>query len=151
MNKNHTQNIWTCVVLVIVGTILIPALVSVALKPDPMSAKVLVKSHPQLQQICELAGGCDKIKIEFGNSVINISRGTDTDLFVNRERYTVLYDGRVKGKIINDYGENDFLVTYDNKYYLSFRQFKFNANHQHDYYFRFFQNNSKELPLRKIQ
>lgn len=31
---------------------------------DPFSAPELVKKHPRLQKICDLAGGCDKVKIE---------------------------------------------------------------------------------------
>jgi hypothetical protein len=85
----------------------------------------------------------DKVKIEFGISVNTISRSTDTDLFKRRDKYTVLYDGESKDKMINDYGENDFLITYDNQYYFSFRQFKFNRRHQHDYNFHFYQKDSK--------
>ncbi len=85
----------------------------------------------------------DKVKIEFGISVNTISRPTDSDLFEHRGKYTVLYDGKVKDKMINDYGENDFLITYDNKYYFSFRQFKFNRRHQHNYYFHFYQKDDK--------
>lgn len=81
----------------------------------------------------------NKVKIEFGISVNTISRSTDTELFTNQEKYTVLYDGETKNEMINDYGENDFLITYDNKYYFSFRQFKFNRRHQHDYNFHFYQ------------
>lgn len=85
----------------------------------------------------------DKVKIEFGISVNTISRSTDEDLFRRREKYTVLYDAKTKDDMINDYGENDFLITYDNKYYFSFRQFKFNRSHQHDYSFHFFQKDDK--------
>ena len=85
----------------------------------------------------------DKVKIEFGISVNTINRATDTDLFQKREKYTVLYDGEVKENMFNDYGENDFLITYDNKYYFSFRQFKFNRRHQHDYNFHFYKKDNK--------
>ena len=85
----------------------------------------------------------DKAKIEFGISVNTINRSTDTDLFNNREKYMILYDGKKGNDMINDYGENDFLITYDNKYYFSFRQFKFNRRHQHDYKFHFFQKDNK--------
>lgn len=81
----------------------------------------------------------DKVKIEFGIGVNTISRSTDSDLFSHRKKYTVLYDGKTKDRMINDYGENDFLITYNNEYYFSFRQFKFNRRHQHDYNFHFFQ------------
>lgn len=32
--------------------------------PDPLSVSELVKTHPRLQNICDLAGGCDKVEIE---------------------------------------------------------------------------------------
>jgi len=85
----------------------------------------------------------DKVKIEFGISVNTINRSTDEDLFTRRENYTVLFDGKTKNNMINDYGENDFLITYDNKFYFSFRQFKLNRSHQHDYNFHFFQRDNK--------
>lgn len=85
----------------------------------------------------------DKVKTEFGISVNAISRSTDTDLFKRREKYTVLFDCETKNQMINDYGENDFLMTYDNKYYFSFRQFKFNRRHQHDYNFHFYRKDNK--------
>lgn len=81
----------------------------------------------------------EKVKIEFGISVNTINRETDEDLFFNREKYSVLFDGKEKEEMINDYGENDFLITYNNEYYLSFRQFKLNRRKQHDYYFHFFE------------
>ncbi|QJU26473.1 hypothetical protein [Escherichia coli] len=80
----------------------------------------------------------DKVKIEFGISVNTINRETDAELFADRDKYTVLFDGSLKSKMINEYGENDFLITYDDRCYLSFRQFKTNRRHQHDYYFYFF-------------
>jgi hypothetical protein len=85
----------------------------------------------------------DKAKILFGVSVNTINRPTDIDLFSNLEKYTVLYDGKKKDNMINDYGENDFLITYDNKYYFSFRQFKLNRRHQHNYKFHFFEKNDR--------
>ena len=85
----------------------------------------------------------DKVKIEYGVSVNTINRKNDLDLFADRSKYITLYDGQPKSRMINEYGENDFLITYDNKYYLSFRQFKFSRRHQHDYNFHFFTKDSK--------
>lgn len=84
----------------------------------------------------------DKVKIEFGVSVNTINRISDAELFVDREKYTVLYDGGFKNMMTDDYGENDYLVTYDGKYYLSFRHFKTNRRNQHDYYFHLFPKNN---------
>ncbi len=80
-----------------------------------------------------------QVKIEYGLSVNTINRETDEDLFKDREKYDVLFNGKPQEKLINEYGENDFLITYGNKYYLSFRQFKLNRRHQHDYHFKFYE------------
>ncbi|MBO4233364.1 hypothetical protein FO675_03435 [Riemerella anatipestifer] len=85
----------------------------------------------------------DKVKIEFGNGVNSINRTTDAELFSRREKYIILYDGKIKDKMMNEYGENDFLITYDDKYYFSFRQFKLNRRHQHDYKFHFYPKGDK--------
>lgn len=73
----------------------------------------------------------DKVKIEFGISVNTINRETDAELFADRDKYAVLFDGSLKNKMISEYGENDFLITYDNRCYLSFRQFKTNRRQRH--------------------
>lgn len=85
----------------------------------------------------------DKVKIEYGISVNTFNRLTDSDLFKKREKYIILFEGESKGNMINDYGENDFLITYDNEYYFSFRQFKLSSRHQHDYNFHFYQKDGK--------
>ena len=78
----------------------------------------------------------EKVKIEFGISVNTISRINDTELFSDRNKYSVIFDGKKKNGIFNEYGENDFLITYDNEFYYSFRQFKFNRRNQHNYNFK---------------
>lgn len=83
------------------------------------------------------------MKVEFGIGLYNINRSTDSDIFKKRERYTVLYNGETGDVMRNDYGENDFLITYDEKYYFTFRQFKFNRRHQHNYHFHFFSRENK--------
>jgi len=79
------------------------------------------------------------VKIEHGISANSINRANDLSLFQNKEKYNIVFDKRPRKKIYNDYGENDFLITYDNKYYSSFRQFKTNWRHQHTYKFTFWQ------------
>lgn len=76
-----------------------------------------------------------KVKIEYGFNSIN--RKSDKDLFIDGQLKTILYDGGIKDQLINKYGENDFLITYDNKYYYSYRHFKFNRRHQHKYNLHF--------------
>lgn len=85
----------------------------------------------------------DKVKIEYGMSANSYNR-SDLGSVPNRDKYSVLvFDGEVKNEIPNEYGENDFLITYDEKYYLTFRHFKTNWKHQHDYNFHFYFKNDK--------
>jgi hypothetical protein len=80
----------------------------------------------------------DKVKIEYGMSANSYNR-SDTGSILKREKYSILaFEGGFKNKIPNEYGENDFLITYDEKYYLTFRHFKTNWKHQHDYNFYFY-------------
>lgn len=74
-----------------------------------------------------------KVKIYFGISVNTINRDNDLDLFADMDKYEILFDGEKKADMINEYGENDFLITYDSKYYFSFRQFKLSPRNQHIY------------------
>lgn len=85
----------------------------------------------------------EKVKVEFGVSVNSINRTNDLSLFKNRDKYIVLYDDGTKESVFNEYGENDFLITYNNQYYLSFRQFKRNRSHQHNFNFYFYQKDNK--------
>jgi len=76
-----------------------------------------------------------KIKIEHGISANTINRENDQDLFEDREKYDVIFDGIFKARIKNEYGENDFLITYNDEFYFSFRHFKTNWHHRHKYQF----------------
>jgi hypothetical protein len=91
----------------------------------------------------------EKVKIEYGFN--SISRKSDKEMFMARKSKTILYDGERKAKLENEYGENDFLVIYDNKYYLSFRQFKFNRRHQHSYNFYLTNKNNKMILQTEIK
>ena len=70
----------------------------------------------------------EKVKIYQGYYTIN--RENDAEIF-NNKFAKIVFDGKANGNIITDYGENDFLVIYDNKYYFQFRQICTNHN---DYY-----------------
>ena len=70
----------------------------------------------------------EKVKIYQGYYTIN--RENDAEIF-NDKFAKIVFDGKANGKIKTDYGENDFLVIYDNKYYFQFRQICTNCN---DYY-----------------
>jgi hypothetical protein len=80
----------------------------------------------------EIPLSSDKVKIGYG-ICINCTEGD----------YIIIYDGKTVNKIENAYGENNFIVQYDDKYFYSFRQFKFNCNHQHDYYFHLYRKQNK--------
>jgi hypothetical protein len=94
----------------------------------------------------------DKVKIEFGLHANTINRKNDIDLFKNRSKYTVVYDGGSRKKMETDYGENDFLITYDNTYYFSFRQFiqtDFKGGYPDDHKYSFhFSSKNKQVYLK---
>jgi hypothetical protein len=90
----------------------------------------------------------DKVKIKFGVSINSINRQNDLELFDNPNKYTVLYEGSNDSRPKTEFGENDFLITYDNAYYLSFRHFirtdfKSDFPPDHKYHFSFFTKNNK--------
>jgi hypothetical protein len=71
----------------------------------------------------------EKLKIYQG--FFSINRKSDSEIILNRG--TKIYDGTIIKQLENDYGENDFLLIYDEKYYYQFRHFKTN-NKQIDSY-----------------
>ena len=72
----------------------------------------------------------EKVKIYQGYYTIN--RENDEEIF-NNKFSKIVFDGKSNCKIITDYGENDFLVIYDNKYYFQFRQICTNSNYYYKY------------------
>lgn len=50
----------------------------------------------------------------------------------------IVFNGRKKCKVPKGYGENDWTLSCDNVYVGSFRHFKTNNWHEHDYYFDFY-------------
>ena len=60
-----------------------------------------------------------------------------------KESLTQLYAGEIKAEMNNAYGENDFIVIYQEQEYAFFRQFKTNRRHQHDYNFHIFKKDDK--------
>ena len=81
----------------------------------------------------------EDVKVFFGISVNSINRRNDGTLFDNMKKYSALFDGKLhKENMINEYGENDFLITYGNQYYCSFRHFKTNWKQRYEYDFHLF-------------
>ena len=80
----------------------------------------------------------DKIKIEYGVNANYYNRFLIGSIQNRDKYYLLLFDGEVKNEVPYEYGENDFLITYDNKYYLTFRHFKTNWKRHHDYSFHFY-------------
>jgi hypothetical protein len=81
----------------------------------------------------------EKVKIAFGVG----AKRYNEDFYTYRNNYTIFYNGTLINKLMNYYGENDFLITYDDKYYMTFRHFKSNRRHQHDYHFHFIRQQNK--------
>jgi len=76
-----------------------------------------------------------KVKIQKGHWTIN--RNNDKIIFESSSDNEIVYNNGNDSKINSNYGENDFLVIYDDKYYYQFRHFIFNRRHYHDYHFQF--------------
>ncbi len=82
----------------------------------------------------------EKVKVYQGYYSIN--RKSDAEMFSDTSNQ-VVFDGKGNGKIKTEYGENDFLVTYDNKYYFQFRQFCTNDNDRYIYNLKFLKKSNK--------
>lgn len=82
--------------------------------------------------------GLDKSKIKIERGLFSISRKTDSVLFTADAGKWKVFDGHQCGLLRTDYGENDFLITYDNRYYLAFRHFITYGRFQHNYNLTFF-------------
>jgi len=92
-----------------------------------------------------------KIVIEHGISATTINRNTDQFIFDNKEGYSTIFSNSKSKKIINEYGENDFLITYNDSLYFEFRQFKTNWHNQHSYTFNFIKENESYFVEIKIK
>lgn len=75
----------------------------------------------------------DKLKIEYGAGCFSYMAPSEFDLGPRETHCTIFEDGQMINSIPNEYGENDFLITYDDQYVVLFRHFKPNARHQHNY------------------
>jgi hypothetical protein len=82
----------------------------------------------------------EKVKIYQGYYTIN--RENDAEIF-NDKFAKIVFDGKANGKIKTDYGENDFLVIYDNKYYIQFRQICTNHNDYYQYNLKLYKKSSE--------
>ena len=78
-----------------------------------------------------------KIKIEHYKRDTSIRNYTDAFYLKNRDNNSTVYEKGTISQVPNNYGENDFLVTYKDSLYVHFRQFKTNRQNQHTYHFSF--------------
>lgn len=82
----------------------------------------------------ETKDGLNKRKVVIKRGLWTINRESDEVLFLNPQNDGwVVFDGSPQNALNTDYGENDFLIVYDNMYYCQFRHFIFNNRHQHSY------------------
>lgn len=79
----------------------------------------------------------ENIKMKFGCPGTTINRESDAELFTKSNFTTLFFDGKKTNDLPNKYGENDFLITYADSLYFSFRHYKLNRRDQHDYKFDF--------------
>ena len=70
--------------------------------------------------------------VQVSKGFYSINRTNDLELF-NNDYDRLIFHGHQVGGLDTDYGENDFLITYGDRYYFQFRHFITNSNDQHDY------------------
>ena len=85
------------------------------------------------------SGQLSTAKVRIQRGIYSIERKNDQELFANGQHNRTVYNGFQTGLLKTDYGENDFLITYDDKYYFQFRHFIFNGRDQHSYNFYLYQ------------
>ena len=68
----------------------------------------------------ETDSSLDRAKVKIERGYFDGNRQTDTALFSGDARKWTVFNGHRCGLLHTDYGENDFLITYDNRYYLAF-------------------------------
>tara|TARA_Y100001954_G_C15405004_1_gene404584 strand:+ start:62 stop:520 length:459 start_codon:yes stop_codon:yes gene_type:complete len=78
------------------------------------------------------------VEVKYGN--VSFS-DTDKIIYENLSKGKLVFNGIYSTWIPYNYGENDFLITYDDKYYGFFRHFKHNIFETHSYSLELFQNN----------
>ncbi|MDP8033590.1 hypothetical protein QJU43_04625 [Pasteurella atlantica] len=61
----------------------------------------------------------EKVAIKYG--FVSINRENDSELFSTKMK--TIFNRKEKQIFSTNFGENDFLIVYDNKYYYSFRHF----------------------------
>lgn len=79
-------------------------------------------------------------KVEIRKGFVSINRKDDRELF--KADFEVVFEGEYKKNLRTDFGENDFLVLYNNEFYYLFRHFiesdfysEFPKGHDYDFYF----------------
>ena len=82
----------------------------------------------------------EQVKIIQG--FFSINRESDEELFIDKNP-KIVFNGNKKVKIKTEYGENDFLVIYNNKHYFQFRQFCTNDNDYYIYNLNLFKKDSE--------
>ena len=141
-------------ILIIVGLVLL-TIVAVGVWWFSNEGLIRIYNGNEVTVITDSNLSAYKVKIEYGVSINSINRENDLELFDKTKKYTTLYNGGNKNRPQTEFGENDFLLIYDDTYYLSFRQFiktdfKSDFPPNHTYSFRFFQKENKLFVKVKI-
>jgi hypothetical protein len=63
-------------------------------------------------------------KVKVIQGFFSINRKNDSELFYDWPKHQIIYHGGNSHKPETEYGENDFLVLYDDQYYFQFRHFQ---------------------------
>ena len=83
-------------------------------------------------------GNLSHNKVRIKRGFYSINRESDQELFSKDNADWTVYNNIQVGLLKTDYGENDFLITYDDKYYFQYRNFILNSNDQYSYHFFLF-------------
>ena len=60
----------------------------------------------------------------------------------NQQPITTVFDGKNQQKIANEYGENDWHISWKDSLFVNFRHFKTNRNDKNEYEFNFYKKNN---------
>lgn len=99
----------------------------------------IVNKHVKLVDLSTIhvsaASSLSKSKVKIRRGEHSINRKSDLELFEDKNGDRTVYNGFQTGLLDTDYGENDFTVIYNDKYYFQFRHFLLNSRYQHSYNF----------------
>ena len=81
---------------------------------------------------------CDRVKIGWADERMMHNISSKTSPTKSISNYLLIFDKKVVGPIGNEYGPNDFFITYGDSLCCEVHHLKLNRHNQHDYKFEFY-------------